>query len=70
MIKPRTSVLSPASNIASGDHSQEEKSSLLNESEQHQSEKPLQFESIGDKYEQLQKIPIGNFEEVKENERD
>jgi hypothetical protein len=34
MIQPRSSVLSPVSNVASGDHSQEEeKSSLLNDSD-------------------------------------
>lgn len=70
MIKPRSSVLSPVSNVALGDLSQEEKSSLLNDSQNLSEEKALQFENLGDQYEQLQKIAVANqFEEIKEDER-
>jgi len=74
MIQPRTSIVSPLSNVASGNRSQEEeKSSLLSESDpiaQNVSDnKPLQFDNLGEEYEKLQKLPIGDFEEVKEDER-
>lgn len=59
MIKPSSpfQVSSLKSNNGSGDHSQEERSSLLNDSDpnQNEQEKPLQFENIGDQYEELQK---------------
>ena len=72
MIKPQNFTVQMPVFIAPSENSVEERSSLLNDSdpiaESILVNKPLQFENLGDVYEELQK-KAEDFEEVKEDER-